>query len=335
MKNGAAAAIGILAALMGALSVCRPAGDGKATDVVRERYVCAEGKVEIRPGFEVEVGSGLEGKVAGFPVNEGDWVNRGDVIAVMEDKDIRARLKEAEADLAVSRSRLREIASGARAEEVKGAAAVLGAARADLQYEQASLRRYRALYERGFVTRQLLDEKERLAKNAEARVTKATEEKLLLEKGPKQETIRLQEDLVSRAAASVEYQRRLLEKAQVTAPISGKIIRKYVEAGESVTKERPLAAIADITEIWVSADVDETDIGTIRVGDAAEVRADAFPESFKGQIERIADYAGSRQVRPNNQAKNLDMKVVQVKILLREQTGLKPGMTVEVKIKPR
>jgi len=67
-----------------------------------------------------------------------------------------------------------------------------------------------------------------------------------------------------------------------------------------------------------------------------EVRADAFPgKCFPGKIEEIADYAGARKVRPNNQTRNLDIKVVQVKIGLLEPTALKSNMTVEVKVKQR
>ncbi len=326
----------VLVALIGVLSFRKPADENKASAVDVVRYVSAEGKVEIRPGFEVEIGSELEGRIAEFPLKEGDWVNKGDVIAVMANRDIYARLAEVEAGLAVEQSRLKEILSGARVEEKRSAAAVLEAARADLEFEQACVRRYRALYERGAISKQALDEKENHEKNARARVTKAAEEKTVLEKGPKAETIKLQEDVVAQAAASVEFQKSLLEKTRIIAPISGKIIRKFLDRGESATKERALATIADLSQLRVNAEVDESDIGALQVGDPVEVRADAFPgKSFPGKIEEIADYAGPRKVRPNDQTKNVDMKVVQVKIGLLEPTALKPNMTVEVKVKQR
>ncbi|MGD0398499.1 MAG: efflux RND transporter periplasmic adaptor subunit [Syntrophobacteraceae bacterium] len=326
----------VLASFIGVLSLWKQPDENKASTVDVERYVSAEGKVEIRPGFEVEIGSEFEGRIADFPVKEGDWVNRGDTIAVMANKDICARLAEAEAGLAVEQARLREILSGARMEEIKSAAAVLEAARADLEFERACLARYRALYEKGAISKQSLDEKENHEKNARAKVTKAAEEKVVLEKGPKSETITLQENVVAQAKASVELQRSLFEKSRVTAPIAGKIIRKYLDRGESATKERALAVIADISQIWVNAEVDESDIGALQVGDPVEVRADAFAgKSFPGKVEEIADYAGPRKVRPNDQTKNLDMKVVQAKIGLLEPTSLKPNMTVEIKIKQR
>ena len=335
-RKGLLVCLLILAAFIGALSLWKQPGENKASAVDVERYVSAEGKVEIRPGFEVEIGSEFEGRIAEFPVKEGDWVNKGDTIAVMANKDIRARLAEVEAGLAVEQARLREILSGARVEEIKSAGAVLEAARADLEFARACLRRYRSLYEKGAISKQLLDEKENHEKNANAKVTKAAQEKVVLEKGPKAETIKLQENVVAQATASVEFQRSLLEKFRIIAPISGKIIHKYLDRGESATKERALAVIADISQLRVNAEVDESDIGALQVGDLVEVRADAFAgKRFPGKIEEIADYAGPRKVRPNDQTKNLDMKVVQVKIGLLEPTTLKPNMTVEVKIKQR
>jgi multidrug resistance efflux pump len=335
MKKKTAAALGVLALLLGILFLLKPAAEDQVTAPVRPRLVAAEGKVEVRPGFEVELGSEVEGKIAEFPLKEGDQVTKGEVIARMENRDIQARLRGAEAGLAAARARLKEIAAGARAEEIKSAGAVLEKCQADCEFAEASLHRYRGLFARGIVSKQIFDDKERQAKTARALVTKAVEEKRLLEKGPRPETLRVQEDLVQRAEAQAEYWRRLLDKTLITAPISGKLIRKYLDAGESATKERALAAIADLDKIWVNAEVDETDIGLIRPGDPVEVKNDAFPDKpILGEVEEIADYAGPRKVRPNNQARNLDMKVVQVKVRLPAKTYLKPGLTVEVKIKP-
>lgn len=336
MNKKTVAIIAILAVAFATQVLWKSAPEEKTLAVVRDRFVSAEGKVEVRSGFEVEVGSPIEGKIGEFMVKEGDRVNRGDILAVMENKDIEAKLGEAVAELAVSRSKLRELEAGARSEEVGSAQAVLAEAQIALEYAQTDLRRYRALYEKVAATRQALDDKERQVKIAGERVAKAMEEKRLVEKGARPETIQLEKDHVKHAEAVVEYYQRLLDKTQITAPISGKIIRKYLEAGECATKELPLVAIADLGKLWVNAEVDESDIGRLKKGDRVEMRADAFPgHPFQGEIEEIADYAGVRKVRPGNQTKNLDVKVVQVKIRLMEPTPLKPGMTVEVAIQPR
>ncbi len=96
-----------------------------------------------------------------------------------------------------------------------------------------------------------------------------------------------------------------------------------------------LVAIADLHKVWINSDVDETDIGRITTGDSAEVTSDAYPgRVFKGEVVKLADYIGTRKIKPNNAAKNTDMKVMQVKVKIKEANPFKPGMTVDVKIKP-
>ncbi len=329
-------AIGLVAlALAGYFVFARSGGDRSPAPMIPQAYISSEGKVETMPGLDVEVGTELTARIERFFVKEGDRVKKGQVIARLENRDIRAKLKEAEGELAVAETRLREVASGSREEEIKRAAAALEGALADRELAETSLKRYGQLYQEGVLPRAVLEERERELKVAAARVKETEEEKRLLEKGPKPETVKLLEDSVKRAEATVEYYQRLLEKSTIVAPISGKLIRKYLEEGEMVTSEIPMAAIADVEKIRINAEVDETDIGRVRLGDPAEVTSYAYPgKVFKGRIQEVADYVGTRKVKPNNPAVNLGLKVVQVKVELLEKTPLKIGMTVDVKILP-
>jgi len=325
----------VVIAGMGYLFLSGSDAKKEATKKPLERYAAAEGKVEVAPGFEVELSSELEGRIASFPVREGDVVGKGDVIAMMANSDIRAKLQESEAELAVAGSKLKEIASGSREEEIREAAASLESTKAAMEFEKASRDRHRELFTKGYIPRELLEEKEKNLKVATAVVKKAEETKSLLEKGPKKETLSLYKEEVGRAGAAAQYYRKLLEKTYITSPIAGKMIRKYFQEGESVTKDKALAAVADTAQLRINAEVDETDIGLVHHGDRAEIRSDTFAGMvFRGRVEEISDYAGIRKVRPNDQAKNLDMKVVQVKIRLEDKTSLKSGMTVDVKILP-
>lgn len=300
-------------------------------------YVAAEGKVETAPGFEVEVGSEVDGRIAEFFVEEGDTVKKDGPIARIENKDILARLREAVAELDVARAKFEEVASGAREEEIKMATAILERAIADRELAEKELERYRELFQDSLVSRSTLDAKETAFRSADAKVREAEEGKTLLEKGPRAETLKLHEDSVKRAEAAAEYYSRLLDKTLIIAPISGKVIRKYLQSGEIISKEMlmSLVAIADLERVRINAEVDETDVGRVKVGYPVEITSVAYPgKVFKGSVTEISDYAGARKVRPNNPVKNLDMKVVQVKIDLKETAPFKLGMTVDVRIMP-
>ncbi len=306
-------------------------------DPLPKKYVAAEGKIEAKTGFEAEVGSELDGKIAEFFVKEGDTVKKGDIIARLENSDIRAKLKETEAQHEVSKAKLNEVLSGARAEEIRQAKAALDAATANKETAQKEFSRYQELFREALVPKSALDEKERLLRVAEARMKEAAEALNILEKGPRDETVKIYQDEVVRAGAAAAYLKALFEKTFIRAPLSGKIIRKNLDSGEIISKEMltSLVTIADVSQIWVNAEIDETDIGRIQTGDKAEVTSDAYPgKVFHGTVKEISDYVGARRVTPVNPAKNLDVKVIQVKIGIEEAAPFVLGMTVDVRITP-
>ncbi|MBI5057755.1 MAG: efflux RND transporter periplasmic adaptor subunit [Nitrospirae bacterium] len=341
MKKTVPAIVLICLVIAGYVIFSKSKNEKSKTDVPQTtsmRYVAAEGKVEAMPGYEVEVGSEIDGRIAEFYVDEGDEVKKDQLIAKLENKDLDARLKEAEAELQVAKSRLSEVASGSREEEIKKATAALAAAVADMEYATLSLQRHKELFRESLIPKEIYDEKEMAFRVAEARVKEAEEEERLLKKGPKQETLKLNEDSVKRAEANVDYFKKLLEKTYIKAPISGTVIRKYLQQGEMISKEMLIAlvAIADVEKTWINAEVDETDIGRILPGYPVEITSEAYPgKIFYGEVKEISAYVGARKVKPNDPAKNVDMKVISVKIAAKEKTPFKLGMTVDVKIVPR
>lgn len=299
------------------------------------RYIAAEGKLEARPGAEMDVGSELIARIESFLVNEGDHVDKGQVIAVLDSKELAARLKQAEADLAVAQARRAEVAAGARDQEIKQARAALQRAQSEQALAENELNRMSQLYQDKFVSRATLDTTENAYKVAAARATEAEEHLHLLQAGPRSETLAVHEAQVAQAAANVRYVRSLLDKTRVVSPISGTLIERYLDVGEVVIPEKPILVIADTGRLRINAEVDETDAGRLQPGDPVEISAYAYPgKVYKGRIEEIAGYVGKREIKPNNPAVNLGLKIIQVKIVFLEPSPLKLGMTVDVRITP-
>jgi len=298
--------------------------------------VAAEGKVEAMPGYDIDVSSGeLNGKVDKILVKEGEAVQAGQVVAIMQNDDLKAAVQRAESELRVARSKLAEVRAGARSEEIREAIAAWEGAHAVRQEAESQLKRYRELRAQGMVSSATLDERQRAYDAARAAADQAEQRKRLLEAGPRAETVTLYGNQVSLAEAALAYNRRLLEKTYVRSPIAGTVIQRYLDEGEGVTPEIPILGIADLDKLWLNVEVDETDIGKVKVGDAVEVTSDAYRgTTFKGRVKQISDYVGARRIRPSNPAVNLGIKVVQVKIELLEKTPLRLGMTVDVKISP-
>lgn len=300
------------------------------------RYVAAEGVVEALPGRQIDIGTDLlSARIASVAVKEGDYVKKGEVLARLLSTDIEARVAESESELGAARARLAEVTSGARPQELRKAGAALEAARAGAMLAMAEYERSASLHRQGLISDASFDAQEAALKTARARQREAQEEVSLLKAGPKKETIRFYEESAARASATVDYYKSLLDRTVIRSPIDGKVIRKGLEEGESVVPETPIMVIADVAVVRVNAEVDETDAGRVHIGDRVEVASDAYPgKVYAGVIEEIADYVGGRVVKPNNTAKNLDMKVIQVKVRLVDKTLFKIGMTVDVRIIP-
>jgi ABC exporter DevB family membrane fusion protein len=341
MKNkiwmAAAAAILIIFVIVYAMFTHHSAPDPDDTAPLRLAYVAAEGKVETMPGYDVDVGtSELNGRIAKIFVKEGEQVHKGQTVAELENEDLQAQVTQGERELQVAQARLTELESGARKEEIKEADARLKGDMARLDEARNQLLRNRDLRRQNMISQSTLDTAEAAFKAAQAAVNESTQRKLLLKKGPKPETVQLYRDQVQQAAAALDYYRKRLDKTIIRSPIDGTVIERYLDEGEGVTPEIPILAIADLSKIWVNAEVDETDIGRVQIGEKAQVTSNAYPgQTFQGRVREIANYAGARKIRPSNPAVNLGLKVVQVKVLLEKPTPLRLGMTVDVRITPR
>ncbi len=305
-------------------------------EILPKRWVSAEGRVEAFPGLDVAVGTDITGKIERFFVGEGDRVEKGAPIAQIDNQTTRSRLQWAEEELAVARAKFKEVDAGARPEERKEAKAAIDEAMAGMEWANKEFDRYSTLYKTGMVAQSDLDARKQALDVAKARVEMAEEKGRLVEKGTRVETLQFYHNTVLQAEAARRYYKALLEQHLILAPISGTVIHKNLDVGEVTAPQVPLVTIADLSAVRVNAEVDETDIGIVRVGDRVEVIARAYPNRvFQGRVQEIADYVGIRAIRPNNPAVNVGLKIVQVKVALDEKTPLKLGMSVDITIHPQ
>lgn len=282
-KPLAVAATAITVALAAYLLMRPDSGSTAGTQLPAPRYISAEGKLEARQGAEMEVGSELTARIERFLVDEGDHVDKGQVIAVLAAGELTARLQQSEAVL-----------QRAQSERLQAA----------LEFKRAA-----QLHKDKFLSQAALDNAASTDKVAAAKVAEAE--------------------------ANVRYVRSLLDNTRVVSPISGTLIERYLDVGEVVMPEKPLAVIADTSQLRINAEVDETDAGRLHLGDPVEIRAYAYPgQVYRGRVDEIAHYVGKRELKPNNPAVNLGLKIIQVKIALLDATPLKLGMTVDVRITP-
>src|SRR4029077_1328640 len=277
-------------------------------------------------GHVVPILPKVGGFVASVRVAENTQVKAGDVLVSLDDRDYRARLQQNEADLAVA---LASVSSPAR---VGQAEAQVNQAQANAQKAHSDLDRIRPLAAQGIVSSQQLDGAEAAARAADATLAAA------------QAALGGADARVSAARASRDQASLQLSYAQVVAPISGIVSKKNVEVGQLVQAGEPLMSVVPMDDIWITANLKETEVADVKPGDSVDVTADAYyGKHFTGTVQSISPATGARfSLLPPDNATGNFTKVVQrvpVRIAVPQSTDpaltLRPGMSVVVVIKTK
>ena len=302
-------------------------------------------------GHITPISTRVAGYVVSVRVNENQRVRAGDTLVTLDDRDLRARLAQADADLAAliatvgSRGKVGQSVAQLDQARAAAAAAVAQVAQAAANAEKATndLERYRALSARNIVSRQQLDAAETAARATAAQLTAAQRNATAAEEQVTAAGAALtgSEARVAAARAVRDYAALQLSYTAVTAPVAGVVSKKSVEIGQLVQAGQPLMSVVPLEDVWVVANFKETQVAAIEPGAPAVIKADAYPgRIYNGSVESLSPATGAKfSLLPPDNATGNFTKVVQripVRIRLEGQTDtlhlLRPGMSVDVTI---
>ena len=243
------------------VQVAVAAADGVGGASAGGAAVTANGYVIART--RASVSSKVPGRLESLAVSEGSLVQRGDVIARLENWDYLAQVAQAEANLASSRAQLVE-------------------AQADRNQAQRDARRVQEIrgQNRELISPRDLDAAESRAAQAEARARAAAAR-------------------VDAAAAGLRFARASLENTLIRAPFTGTVLRKEAEVGEVVAPSvgggltrGAVVTIAALDTLEVEVDVNEAYIGRVRRDQPARITLDAYPDAaFRGRVRQVVPTA--------------------------------------------
>jgi HlyD family secretion protein len=303
-----------------------------APAVARESgLIAAAGRVEPA-GEEVKIGAEIDGKLQRVLVEEGDAVRRGQVVAVLENRDFAARVELAKAALAERRAALEKLRNGAREEDKREAEALLREAEAQMETARGERDRRQVLRDRGAVSRSEYDLAARDYDTARARADALRERLKVVRTQTRLEDLKRAEADVAYAEAGVAEAEALLAKTWVRSPLDGRVLRKYRKSGESVSGkgDTPIMSLGDVSRLRVRVDVDETDVARVFVGQAAHVRADAYGDQrFAGRVVRVGQALGRKNVRTEEPTERVDTKILETLVELDAGQSLPVGLRVD------
>lgn len=300
------------------------------------RMVVAPGLVEPA-SEEREVAAEMRGRLKRVLVDEGDLVTTGQLIAEIDNGDLQARVAIAEADVKLREGELERLVNGARPEERREAQAQLLEADAALTLARLELERRRPLVEKGYASRETLDQLRSNLASAEAHRSALFERLALVQAPPRTEDVAIAQARLAAAQAARDEMRARLERTYVRAPVDGIVLQRYKRTGEAVADQMPttIVRIGDISKLRVRADIDETDVARIAVGQRVYVMADAYgSQRFPGTVARVGSRLGRKSVHTDEPTEKLDTKVLQTVVDLDSGTRLPIGLRVDVFVRP-
>ena len=211
----------------------------------------------VQPETMVKISADVPGKVVRLAVKEGQRVKRGQFLLQLDDTQYRAEVAGTEAALQAARSNLRQ-------------------AEAAFAQSDAQLKRKESLFAQKLVSPEELDVARTTRDSDKARLDARRED-------------------VTQAAGTLTVQRDRLSKTTFTSPIDGTVTQLAIEVGEIVVTGTMnnagtvILTVADLRQMKVEADVDETDVASAQIGQEAKVTVDALPDtSLVGQVYESA-----------------------------------------------
>ncbi len=319
------AAVVIIGALIAAVRTLVLDSDASDSGVVE-----ASGTIEV---IEVRIAFRMPGILAARPLREGDMVNKGQLVAALDTRELEARLREVTAAVEVARNGLQDLERGFRAEEIAQAEAAVQELQIQLGNLRAQAQRSQEIYPTGGVSKDKLDADITAADAAAARLTSAREKLKLVRAGYRSEQIEGARARVAQAEAAVATLRVQLEDASAHAPVAGVITRTHAEVGETVGAGQPVATLAELARPRLRVYIPESVIGRIKLGAAANVTVDAYPQRlFPGTVSFVSSQA---EFTPKNvQTREERVKqVFAVDVQMENNDGtMKPGMPADVAI---
>src|ERR1700675_733903 len=293
--------------------------------------ITAPGRVEA-VSEEIRVSSELSGRLRTVHVEEGDRVQRGQVLAEIENNDYRARVAGAEAELAQREADLRRTVNGARIQERREAEASMRAAKAVLDNSKSEAERRRGLADRSVISRDEAERFERGYQVAFAQYEQTAQHFALIDAEAREEDRAHAAAAVATAQAQLAEARAYLEKSYIRAPINGVILRKLRHNGESVSTQfdSPVITMADDSVLRVRLDVDESDVSKLREGQRAYVTAEAYgTHKFWGRVIRVGRILGKKNIRTDEPSEHVDTKILETLVELDSEQQLPLGLRVD------
>lgn len=284
----------------------------------------------VQPITPVNVSPKQPGRLVALYVEQGDRVVAGQALARMDASNLQGSLLQAQAGVKEAQANLRKLQAGNRPQDIGQAEQALGEAQAQMVAIRSVYESNQALYRSGALSQTDWDRSRSDYEAAQARINRLTQSLDLLKAGSRPEDIALAQAQLMQAQGALRTVQTQLNDTLIKAPFAGIITQKYADVGAFVTPTTSASATSSATsssivalasDLEAVANISETDVGSIQVGQIVELQVDAYPNHpFRGQVRRVAPESIVVQ--------NVTSFQVRIKVLNDSKHQLKSGMNL-------
>ena len=281
---------------------------------VRDLEAIVSATCKIQPKRQINVSANTMGRVTRLAVEEGQRVRAGQFLLEIDPRSLEGQLQRGEASVAAARSSLQQARTNVEQ------------ARVALDLARQNFKRQDELWKGGLTSREALERAQNEVESREAEL-KAREQE-----------IQTREEQIKQEQASLSTTQYNRSQVIINAPMDGLVTRRNIEEGETAVvgtmnnAGTVLLTIADMSVLEAEAEVDETDIPTVLIGQEARVTIDAVPDRmFRGHVTEIGNspiQATGTQTNTTQQATNFKVVVT----LDEEVPDVRPGFTCTAEI---
>lgn len=364
IKNLPAILVGLVLILGGAAVYRLVATDDTpaevATPVMPEiKTVTALGRIEPEGEIiEVSVSSSAEGnRIEELLVRQGDTIERGDVIAILDSRDrLEAALNQAREQVRVAEANLAQVKAGAKTGEIQAQEAAIARIQtetannivaqqatvsrieAELNNARTEYQRYEQLYQDGAISASEKDSKYLALATAKEQLAEAQANLSRLKSSQQKQIDEAQATLnkiaevrpvdvavieaeVRQAQAAVKTAQAELDRAYIKSPQAGRVIKIMTRPGEAVSNGESVIRIGQTSQMYAVAEVYESDITKVQLGQQVTVTSNALSQQLTGTVESIGLEIERQEVVNTDPTANIDAKVVEVKVKLNEESS--------------
>ena len=293
----------------------------------KDTSIIRTGQIEMR---EYDVASKIPGRIEWIKVGEGDIVNIGDQLFKLTDREIKAKMGQAEGAVESAQAQYDMVKEGSRKEQIDMAERKYIADKSQFELADKTFKRMKNLHNDKLISDQDYDGVEQKYKAAQAAMEASKAQYDMAVTGARNQEKRMAQGQVSRATQGLEEVKAYLDESVVKSPWGGIVAKRYLDVGELAAVGYPVITIVDTNDVWAELNLPANELEQIKIGMIIKGRVHGIGSFEQFKVVNFSAMADFANWRSTSDKATFDVRSFTVRLVPINKSipNLRPGMTV-------